>query len=103
MGSPLGAEEIKAPARRSAGKSRSRSLRHLDDMAHCRPSFGCKERKAWEKRLAEADAVRTGEFERRMNGDLPEDLEGVTDYKKKLAEDPADRGHPQGVREWRLR
>jgi transketolase len=46
-----------------------------------------RQRKAWEKRLAEADDVRLA-FERRMRGDLPGELEpAITAYKKKLAED----------------
>jgi transketolase len=49
-----------------------------------------KERLEWNKRLAAADTELRAEFERRMRGDLPVDLDAaIQDYKKKLvAEKP---------------
>ena len=48
----------------------------------------CKQRGAWEKRLAGADPTARGEFERRMRGALPAALDKAMDgYKKQLAKD----------------
>jgi len=48
----------------------------------------CKKRKEWEARLAEADAEIRAEFERRMSGELPGNLDAViAEYKQKLAAD----------------
>ncbi len=48
---------------------------------------GAAEREAWLKRLAELDNARRSEFERRISGKLPKDLDSVIDaYKKQLAE-----------------
>ena len=48
-------------------------------------------REAWAKRLAELDPARRGEFERRVRGELPKDLDGVIDaYKRQLAEQAPD-------------
>jgi transketolase len=52
---------------------------------------GCRERKAWEKRLDALDGRRPqrAEFDRRMAGDLPENLdEVITAYKQVLAANP---------------
>ena len=52
---------------------------------------GAAEREAWAKRLAELDPARRSEFERRVRGDLPKDLDGVIDaYKRQLAEQAPD-------------
>ena len=49
---------------------------------------GCKQHKAWSKRLEEADAELRGEFSRRMSGELPEALgEAIIEYKKSLSEE----------------
>ncbi len=48
---------------------------------------GAPQREAWRKRLAELDPVRRNEFERRIRGELPKDLDSVIDaYKRQLAE-----------------
>ena len=48
----------------------------------------CKERKAWEKRYAALDAEITGEFERRIRGDLPTELDNaINTLKRELAEE----------------
>jgi transketolase len=45
------------------------------------------DRQAWLKRLAELDPARRNEFERRISGKLPKDLDSVIDaYKRQLAE-----------------
>ncbi|MDN2567235.1 transketolase [Aquibium sp. A9E412] len=88
-GSPLGAEEI-AGARAALGWEAEPFVvpsEILDDwrLAGLRSA---KERKAWEARLAEADAEARGEFERRMRGDLPEGFEAaILDHKKALVDD----------------
>ncbi len=88
-GSPLGAEEIAA----------TRKALNWDSPAFVIPSDvlddwrlaglrSAKERKAWEKRLGEASSELRGEFERRVSGELPADLEpAMAAYKKKLAAD----------------
>ena len=48
---------------------------------------GAPQREAWQRKLAELDPVRRSEFERRISGKLPKDLDGVIDaYKRELAE-----------------
>jgi transketolase len=88
-GSPLGAEEIAATRKALGWESPAFVVPSdiLDDwrLAGLRSA---KERKAWEKRLAEAPAELRGEFERRVAGELPGDFEAaMTAYKKKLAAD----------------
>ena len=52
---------------------------------------GAAEREAWAKRLAELDPARRSEFERRVQGELPKNLDGVIDaYKRQLAEQAPD-------------
>ena len=80
-------KRLPAPARRSAGTTRL--LRFLPTSATpgAPPASAAPQvRKAWEKRLASADAGKRGEFERRMRGDLPAALDpAISDYKKKIA------------------
>jgi len=88
-GSPLGADEI-AGARKALGWDAEPFVvpsEILDDwrLAGLRVA---KERKAWEGRLAAADAQARTEFQRRMKGELPGELDAaILDYKKKLAAD----------------
>jgi len=88
-GSPLGAEEI-AGARKALGWDAEPFVVPSDILDAWRLAGlrSAKERKEWEKRLAAADAETRAEFERRMRGDLPVDLDAaIADYKKKLAAD----------------
>ncbi len=88
-GSPLGAEEI-AAARKALNWDSPPFVVPSDVLDDWRLAGlrSAKERKAWEKRLAGADAALRGEFERRVAGELPGDLEAaMTAYKKKLAAD----------------
>ena len=49
---------------------------------------GAPKREAWRKALEALSAAERAEFERRVSGELPKDLDGVIDaYKKKLAAD----------------
>ena len=88
-GSPLGAEEI-AGARKALGWDAEPFVvpsEVLDDwrLAGLRSA---KERKAWEGRLAAADADTRAEFERRMRGELPAGFDAaIDDHKQKLARD----------------
>ncbi len=88
-GSPLGADEI-AETRKALGwdaKPFEIPSDIIDDwrLAGLRSA---RERKEWEKRLAEAEGETRAEFERRMRGELHEGLNDVLlDYKKKLASD----------------
>jgi len=88
-GSPLGAEEI-AGARAALGWDSEPfeiPSEVLDDWRLVGLTSG-KQRVAWEKRLADADAGMRGEFERRMRGDLPGGLDAAMEkYRKKLAAD----------------
>ena len=89
-GSPLGAEEIKA-ARQALGWTAEPFEVPSDILDEWRLAGlrSAKERTAWEKRLAAADAETRAEFERRMRGDLPEAFDSaIVDYKRKLAENP---------------
>ncbi|MCT8999250.1 transketolase [Chelativorans intermedius] len=86
-GSPLGAEEI-AKTREALGWDAEPFTVPSDILDDWRLAGlrSAKERKAWEERLAAADAETRAEFERCMRGDLPEALDqAIDDYKKKLA------------------
>jgi transketolase len=51
-------------------------------------SRGAEKREAWNSAVEALDAKQRAEFERRLRGDLPEDLDQVIDaYKKKLADE----------------
>ena len=88
-GSPLGADEI-AATRKALGWS-AEPFEVPSDILDAWRLAGLrsgKERKEWEKRLGAAEAELRSEFERRMAGDLPGDLEqAMADYKKKLVAD----------------
>ncbi|WP_292898068.1 MULTISPECIES: transketolase [unclassified Nitratireductor] len=89
-GSPLGAEEI-AGARKALGWDADPFVVPSDILDDWRLAglHSAKERKAWEDRLAAADAETRGEFERRMRGDLPETFSAaMLEYKEKLAAEP---------------
>ncbi|MCC5780104.1 transketolase [Nitratireductor sp. B36] len=89
-GSPLGAEEI-AGARKALGWNAEPFVVPSDILDDWRLAglHSAKERKAWEDRLAAADAETRGEFERRMRGDLPETFSAaMLEYKEKLAAEP---------------
>ncbi|PWJ85054.1 transketolase [Pseudaminobacter salicylatoxidans] len=88
-GSPLGAEEI-AGARKTLNWPYPPFEVPSEILDAWRVSGlnACKKRKEWEARLAEADAEIRAEFERRMSGELPGDLDAViAEYKQKLAAD----------------
>jgi len=88
-GAPLGAEEI-------AGTRDALNWPHEpfdvpSDVLDAWRIAGLKSahaRKDWEKRFAEADTETRAEFERRLRGDLPAELEeALLAYKKKLADE----------------
>src|SRR5690606_25215961 len=86
-GSPLGEEEI-AGARQALGWDAEPFVVPSEILDEWRLAGlrSAKERKAWEERLAAADAEIRGEFDRRMRGDLPEGFDSAIDaYKKRLA------------------
>jgi transketolase len=88
-GSPLGDDEIAATRKALNWDSKPFVVPSdiLDDWRLAGLHAG-KERKAWEKRLADSDAELRSEFERRMTGELPVDLDpAVSAYKKKLADE----------------
>ena len=88
-GSPLGAEEI-AAARKTLNWSEPPFVVPSDVLDAWRLAGlrSVKDRKAWEARLAAADADTRLSFERRMAGDLPGALEpAILAYKQKLAAD----------------
>jgi transketolase len=88
-GSPLGADEVVA-TRTALGWSAEPfevPSEILDDWRVVGLTSG-KQRVAWQKRIADADAEIRGEFERRMRGDLPAGFEAaIASYKKELAKD----------------
>ena len=89
-GSPLGADEIKA-ARQQLGWTHKPFEIPTDirDMWRITGLRGCKERKSWEARFDKLDTGLKTEFERRMRGDLPENLEEtIQAYKQQLADAP---------------
>jgi transketolase len=91
-GSPLGGDEIKA-AREQLGWTHKPFEVPTDirDMWRITGLRGCKERKAWEKRLDALDTATRTEFDRRMAGDLPENLdEVIATYKQDLAANPPE-------------
>ena len=87
-GAPLGADEVKA-AREQLGWTHKpfEIPTSIRDMWRITGLRGCKERKAWQGRLAEIDTGLRAEFDRRMAGILPENLEDtIRAYKEELAE-----------------
>jgi transketolase len=86
-GSPLGADEI-AATRKALGWD-AKAFEVPSDVLDAWRLAGlrsAKERVAWEKRLAAAEAELRGEFDRRMRGELPVGFEtAIADYKKRLA------------------
>ncbi len=89
-GSPLGKEEI-AGARKALGWNADPFVVPSDILDDWRLAGlrSAKERKAWEERLAAADAETRGEFERRMRGALPESFDAVVaEYKQTLVAEP---------------
>ncbi len=88
-GAPLGAEEI-AGARKALGWDADPFSIPSDVLDAWRLAglSSTKTRKAWEKRLADADQNKRGEFDRRMRGDLPAGFDdAISGYKRKLAEE----------------
>ncbi|WP_275784929.1 transketolase [Pararhizobium gei] len=89
-GSPLGAEEIAAT--RKALNWEAPAFEIPADVLDAWRAAGTRsveENKAWDARLAAAEATKKSEFVRRFAGELPEDLDGAIDtYKKKLAGSP---------------
>jgi transketolase len=88
-GSPLGAEEIKG-AREKLGWPHAPFVVPAPVLKAWREAGkrGQEKRKAWEKRLASADAKTRAEFKRRIEGELPPALgEAILALKKKLAAD----------------
>ena len=86
-GSPLGKEEI-AETRKALGWEYPPFEVPSDVLDAWRLTGlnAAKSRKAWEKRLSEVDADQRAEFERRMRGELPGDLDqAIVDYKAKLS------------------
>ena len=88
-GLPLGADEI-AGLREALGWYAD-PFEVPSDILDCWRITGLrstKERKAWEERLAGADAERRAAFERRFGGELPGGFDAAIDtYKKQLAND----------------
>jgi transketolase len=89
-GAPLGDEEI-AGARKALGWS-SEPFEIPSDILDPWRMAGLRSRQArkeWQERLADLDAEKRGEFERRIAGDLPAGFAKAIDgLKKELAEDP---------------
>ncbi|MCV3238833.1 transketolase [Mesorhizobium sp. ZC-5] len=88
-GSPLGAEEI-AGARKALGWDSPPFEVPSDILDGWRKAgqHSAGKRGEWEKRLAAADAGERSEFERRMRGELPKNLDAtIADYKQKLIAD----------------
>lgn len=89
-GAPLGPDEVKA-AREQLGWSHEpfEVPTSIRDMWRITGLRGCRERKAWEDRVAAMPSGEKVEFDRRTAGTLPEDLrEAILSYKEKLAEAP---------------
>ncbi|MEL6947310.1 MAG: 1-deoxy-D-xylulose-5-phosphate synthase N-terminal domain-containing protein, partial [Pseudomonadota bacterium] len=88
-GAPLGPDEIKG-ARAALGWDAG-PFKVPDDVLDAWRIAGLRStpaRKAWEKRLADADSSLRGEFERRMRGDLPSALEPAMEaHLKELAQE----------------
>ena len=87
-GSPLGADEIAATRKALGWEEEAFSIpADVLDAWRLAGLRSTKTRKDWEARLAEADAEKRAEFNRRFAGELPGTLAGAVDaYKKKLAE-----------------
>ena len=88
-GSPLGDEEIAATRKALNWDSPPFVVPSdvLDDWRLAGLRSG-KERKAWEKRLADSKPELRSEFERRMRGELPAEFDqAIVAYKKKLADE----------------
>ena len=88
-GSPLGDEEIAATRKALNWDSPPFVVPSdvLDDWRLAGLRSG-KERKAWEKRLADSKPELRSEFERRMSGELPAEFDqAIVAYKKKLADE----------------
>ncbi len=91
-GEPLGAEEV-AGARKNLNWPYPPFEVPADILGAWREigAKGAAERDAWTQGLAELDPVRRSEFERRVRGELPKDLDAVVDaYKRQLAEKAPD-------------
>ncbi|MGI9371009.1 MAG: transketolase [Hyphomicrobiales bacterium] len=88
-GAPLGDDEITLTRKTLEWEHAPFEIpTEVRDMWRLAGIRGCKQHKAWTKRLEEADAEMRGEFTRRMSGELPEALsEAITAYKKTLAEE----------------
>ncbi|WP_269931327.1 transketolase [Aminobacter sp. HY435] len=88
-GSPLGAAEIEATRKALGWEYPAFEIpSDILDAWRLAGLNSAKQRKDWEKRLAEAGTEVRGEFERRMRGDLPAGFDAaIADYKKKLAAD----------------
>ncbi len=89
-GSPLGPDEIKAAREQLGWPHKPFEIpTEIRDMWRITGLRGCRERKAWEKRVDALTAADRVEFDRRLAGKLPENLaETITAYKQKLAENP---------------
>ena len=91
-GSPLGDEEI-AATRKALNWDAEPFVVPSDILDDWRLAGlrSAKERRAWEKRLAGSEGELRAEFERRMRGELPSDLDtAIAAYKRKLAGDKPD-------------
>ena len=89
-GSPLGADEIVA-ARRQLGWSHEPFVIPSEILERWREAGrrGASARKEWQSRLAAADAGKRAEFERRLEGRLPENFSRLLHaYKQELAKAP---------------
>ena len=63
---------------------------------------GTAQREAWNSAVEALDPKQRAEFERRLRGDLPQDLDKVIDaYKQKLADEKPEARDPQGGRKRR--
>ncbi len=89
-GAPLGDAEIKATREQLGWTYKPFEIpSNIYDMWRLTGLRGCKERKAWEGRVAKMATGDRTEFSRRLAGDLPESLDEVIDtYKMELAENP---------------
>ena len=88
-GAPLGDEEIALTREALSWDHKAFKIpEEILDAWRVAGLNSCKERKAWEKRYAALDAEITGEFERRIRGDLPTELDNaINTLKRELAEE----------------